>query len=423
MFKPPSPQDGGQARGAPRAVSRRIRTCAARFGAPALIALGSALAVLALLFCAMFVPGFVRPAGAETTSSTLTAPAHPSGADPAAPNPAPAVPLIPVPAEPAPGRQLVTLPWGAGDGQVGLARPVEGLTRGPEALAVAPGGRIAILDSVNSRLVLLAADGSFTNTIPLTLSEPRFLAVDDQAVYVLDADADRQLVSLDWQGVALHSAQVPAVDDVVTGLLLTVDGPCIEVAHDNVFVVDFNDTGSSAARSGKPTKAGLRATAGRPVDRDLGKAVKITFKPKDGMKVKRFKVDKKSLKGEQTQAVAPKFAGRAIECLVSVDGDGRGGLIVGARMLRSKGDPKGAPSLVVGRLAAAADQGGTGPALTDTVTLSDSPFAYLGQPYTVAPDGRVLQPVGSDQGYTIFIYTLPGSAASASTPGKEEVQP
>jgi hypothetical protein len=304
---------------------------------------------------------------------------------------------------------------------VGLAQPGEGLTRGPEALAVAPDERIAVLDSVNSRLVLLAANGSIADTIPLTLSEPRFLAVDDEAVYVLDADADRMLISVDWQGVVLQRAQVPALDDVVTGLLLTADGPCIEVAHESVFAVDLTNSGVSVARGATPAKAGLRVMAGRPVDRDLSKAVKITFKPKDGMKVKRFKVDKTSLKGQQTQAVTPNFAGRAIESLVSVDGDGQGGLIVGARLLRAKSDSKVAPALIIGRLAAAAAQNEAAPALTDTITLSDSPFAYLGQPFVVSPDGRVFQPVGSAQGYTIFIHTLPSGTASGS--GSKEVQP
>ena len=45
---------------------------------------------------------------------------------------------------PSAGSVLVTLPWGSGEGQVGLMRVDEGLTRGPEALAVAPDGRIAV---------------------------------------------------------------------------------------------------------------------------------------------------------------------------------------------------------------------------------------------------------------------------------------
>jgi hypothetical protein len=48
------------------------------------------------------------------------------------------------------------------------------------------------------------------------------------------------------------------------------------------------------------------------------------------------------------------------------------------------------------------------------LTLSDSPFAYLGQPYVVAPDGHIFQPVGSEAGYTIVVYSLPAT---------EEVQP
>jgi hypothetical protein len=438
MWKHPSSKHAGRARGAPPSAagpgdSRRtergnggqVRPGAIRrVGAPPLIALASALGLLALLFCALFVPGFIVPADADTTAPTFTAPADVAPGVPTTTEPAPAVPL---PAEPAAGRRLVTLPWGNGAGQVGLVQPSEGLTRGPEALAVAPDGRIVVLDSVNSRLVVLAADGSFTRAFPLALAQPRFLAVDSGAIYVLDADTDRQLVCLDWQGVQVRAAQLPAFDDVVTGLFGTDDGPCVEVAHDQVFAVEFKDNGKQAAGAGvssatgqtaraeKPAAAGLHAIAGRPLDRDLGKAAKISFKPKDGLKLKRFKVDKKSLKGVQTRASAPALAaGKAIEHLVSVDGDGRGGLIIGARLLRSKGDSKDVPSLIVGRLAADADQTDAAPILTDTLTLSDSPFAYLGQPYVVAPDGRIFQPVGSEAGYTIVVYSLPGS---------EEVQP
>jgi hypothetical protein len=409
------------------AADQRSPGTLARIGAPPLIALASALGLLALLICALFVPGFVLHADAGTTTSTETAPGG------AGTTTTVTVPAEPLPVEPAQGRRLVTLPWGAGAGEVGLALPTEGLTRGPGALAVAPDGRIAILDSVNSRLVLLTAEGSFTSTVPLPLSQARFLAVDDSRLYVLD-DSAAQLVCLDWQGSQLHSAQVTALDDVVTGLFATDDGPCVEVAHDDVFLVEFKDKGNQAAtanRAGrveKPAVAALHAVAGRPLDRDLGKTAKLTFKAKDGVKLKRYKVDRKTFKAIQTAAAAPTLpAGQAIEQLVSLDGDGRGGLIVGARLLHSKGDRANAPSLVVGRLTGGADGSGEAPALIDMLILCDSPFAYLGQPYIVAPDGQIFQPVGGAAGYTVFVYSLPGSLAAAAngsaTTAIEEVQP
>ena len=452
MWRRPSLRRAGRVRGAPRPTAGpRARPGAgaralppgasgrpqfriggrsglvARIGALPLIALTCSVGLLTVLFCALFVPGLVVPADADTTSSTQAVPVEGVPGQPTTTDPAP---IRPVPAEPAPGRRLVTLPWGAGDGQVGIVQPAEGLTRGPEALAVAPDGRIVILDTMNSRLVLLAADGSFSGTIPLTLAQPRFLTVDNGLIYVLDADADQQLLCMDWQGAQIHTAQLPELDDVVTGLFATADGPCVEVAHDEVFAVEFKDnskqgTGDGAAaattratptgQATRPAPAALHSIAGRPLDHDLTKATKITFRPKAGVTLKRFKVDKKTYKGVQTRASAPAFgAGTTIEHLISVDGDGRGGVIIGARLLRGKGDPKDAPSLIVGRLAAGADQTSGAPVLTEAFTLSDSPFAYLGQPYTVAPDGRIFQPVGSDAGYSIFVYSLPGT---------EEVQP
>ncbi len=63
---------------------------------------------------------------------------------------------------------------------------------------------------------------------------------------------------------------------------------------------------------------------GRPLDRDLAKEVKITFKPEQGLKLKRFKVDKKTFRAQQTQGSRPRSPRtRSIEHLVSVDGDGR----------------------------------------------------------------------------------------------------
>jgi hypothetical protein len=431
--------------GAPRAARGRRSwqtggRLVARIGAPPLIALTAALGLLALLLCALCVPGFVLRAEADTfTPPAQTEPAQPAApgaVDPATTEPAPAdaggatpaesQPAQPEPVEPPPGQALVTLPWGDGAGQVGLARAEEGLTRGPEALAIAPDGRIAILDSVNSRVVLLAADGSHTGDVPVALSEPRFLAVDDNVLYVLDADADHELVCVDWQGALVHRRQMPAPADVVTGLFATNGGPCVEVAHDDVFLVDLEDSGNKTSAGkrnpGRVTPATLRALAGRPLERDLAKQIRLSFKRGQGIKLKRFDVDRKTLKSVLVQEAAPAFpAGTKLEHLVSVDSDGKRGLVVGARLLRDKGDPQNEPSLVVGRMPADTHDPTAIAAMAGTITLSDSPFAYLGQPYAVSPDGRVFQPVGGEEGYSIMVYSLPDPAVTDTPAGTPEV--
>jgi hypothetical protein len=388
-----------------------------RIGAPPLIALATAVSLLALGVSALLLPGFVMPAEADTTTPTSppTAPAAPGAGDVQPLVPGDGVLQVEAPA----GNLLVTLPWGDGPGQVGLARAEEGLTRGPEALAVAPDGRIAILDSVNSRLVLLGSDGSFMGTLPLRLSQARFVAVDDELLYVLDADTDRRLICLDWQGALVHDAQVPVLPDAVTGLFVTDGGASIEIVHDCSFLVEFSDDNGKEAYAGRATPVGLRPTPGRPVDRRLEKAVKVMFTPEQGVRLKHFRVDKKSLQATQARSSSPVLPpGVQIEHLVSVDGDGRGGLIMGARLLRQEGHPADEPSLVLGRLAGVDEQSSTDPLLADTLVLTDSAFAYLGQPYVVSPDGRIYQPVGSDSGYAIRIHSLPGRASLA-----EEVHP
>ena len=331
------------------------------------------------------------------------------------------------------GTALVTLPWGDGDGQVGLERPAEGLTRGPEALALAPDGRIAVLDSVNKRVMLLDAEGEPTGALATPLAEPRFLAVDDDLLYVLDCDADRQLLTLDWNGVTVDTVTLPELSDVVTGLFATSEGPCVEVAHESVFLVDGTDEtatmddqdeeliGSEIAAAGMDwrERASLRPLAGRPLHSDLSQVVKVTFRPGDGVRVRSFRVDRQSLVPSQTKSFSPPLAsGRAVEHLVSVDGDGRGGLIVGARLLDTADSRGSEDSLVLQRMTSAGashDDGGA-----DTLLLSASSLAYLGQPYVVAPDGRIFQPVASEDGYSILLHTFAGAGTSDET---EEVQP
>ena len=95
---------------------------------------------------------------------------------------------------------------------------------------------------------------------------------------------------------------------------------------------------------------------------------------------------------------------------MSIDGDGDGGVIIGARLL-DVGAGAAEASLVLTRLASTA---GRGPATSDGAAASgrrcasvvsrrrppdDSTpsahrfaFAYLGQPYVVAPDGASSSP-------------------------------
>ena len=395
--------------------SRKARSAPAR----TMFASGLAVWLCALAACVLSMPGFVL--GAEGTAPQTSA----ETSTPAAVAVTPGMPTS-NPAVSA-GTVLATLPWGDGQGEVGLAEPGEGLARGPEAVAVAPDGRIAILDSVNRRLVFLDNGGGFVGSIPVPLNEPRFLAVTDDSVFVLDCDRDRRLVTLAWTGKELARTDLPVLEDVVTGLFATERGPCVEVAHESTYLMG-GDEPESVGRK-------LPALPGRPLDRGLSRVAKATFSPDDGLSVATAAVDERTLKSGASRVTRPALArGRALEHLISIDGDGSGGLIVGARLVTDDGqDGDGAtanssveqPALVLTRLAGDFGRGPSDPSgrapsaatetpASDELLLADSGFTYLGQPYVVAPDGRVLQPVADETGYRLLVHTF------ASV---EEVQP
>jgi len=341
------------------------------------------------------------------------------------------------------GALLVTMPWGDGPGQVGIVRPAEGLSRGPEALAVAADGRIAVLDSVNKRVVCLDAAGNFLSAFPLPLAEPRFVAVDSTAIYALDCDTDRALVTLSWQGEIVAIVTLPELPDVVTGLFATEPGPSVEVARDQVYLVSalgssrtgageaelgadlptdlatgllaqagksFSDRGNAPARK----RGLLRSVPGRPVDPGLKRVVKAYYKPQTGLELRAIQVDPSSLAAERETTLRPVLArGQRIEHLVSIDQDPRGGLIIGARLLDAGSRTDGRPALAVTRLSAAqlADTGSAA-AYSQVIFLADLSSAYVGQPYVIDPAGRVLQPVAGEEGYSIFVHEFPESSFS-----------
>jgi hypothetical protein len=244
-----------------------------KLAAPALaVTLGVCILAASALIVPSLVFGADRPGALASAASKLAAPAE---------------------------SVLATLPWGSGYGQVGLRQPAEGLTQGPEALAVAPDGRIAVLDSVNQRLVLLDAVANVVGTTPVALAEPRFLAVDNDKLYVLDCDTDRQLVVFAWDGALLRTMALPPLTDVVTGLFATSEGPSVEIAHEDAFLVSeppqavatvgSNTAGlatsqraATVAHRGKLAPASLRELAGRPLDADLGRVARVTFKARPG---------------------------------------------------------------------------------------------------------------------------------------------
>jgi len=316
----------------------------------------------------------------------LTARAAAAGGErPAA---APAVVHIPVLPTPSAGVHLVTLPWGSGPSAVGLARPLEGLARGPEALAVAPDGRIAILDSVNRRVVTLDPSGAFLAALPVDLSAPRFIAVDDTSIHVLDADEDRCIVSLDWQGGALEHEDLEARDAPVTGLFAQEGQVYVEWGHSSVTGVRPGARGFSATEPGRPLGSRGRTRAQTLFTAGTNPRVSLVTDPQ---------------RPNDLPSEIEFVSDSPLEHLVSLDSDAEGAIILGARVQHGSPPDAGAPALVVVRA--------TGPETATALALDDTGgIAETGQPYALGPDGRIYQPRATDQGYSIIVHTFPEGA-------------
>ncbi len=293
------------------------------------------------------------------------------------------------------------LSWGKGDSQVGLMNVKEGLTRGPEALAVAPDGRVAVLDSVNSRLVLLDPAGQPLGTVKLALAQPRFLAVDDQTLYVLDCDAERTLLAYSWSGDLLSESPLPETTELVSDLFATSEGPCVEIAHRDSLVVG---------------QESVRVLPGRPVGGRTDMIASASCLPDEGMRIRARSIaasgaDRVSV-AEEVELTPPMTSGGAVEHLVSVDTDGRGGLLVGMRLLRPQTKGRITSALAITQLPSVSQDNGAGDAMSiqagngAMLLLQECAFAYLGAPYVVAPDGRIFQPMADKSGYTILVHTF-----------------
>ena len=430
----------------PGGTPRRRRSGACRLRRRRLAALLSSAVASAIgvaILCALLLPGLApgvsaaEPAAAAATTASATAATPVTSTVPQGQGPGPTALSK--------GSTLVLLPWGSGPGQVGLLRPVEGLAQGPQSLAIAPDGRIAILDSVNHRILELDGKGTVTGSVAVPLTEPRFLAVTADRLFVLDCDTDRRLLVFDWAGQAVDSISVPAFDDPVSSLFATDRGPCLELAHQRVYLVQHGSgtvaspkaAGPGVATLGVSSRVGdpapqLHEIQGRPLGRDLNSLVSASFQRGKSPQLKFSTTPKGSLDASpagQTQSSLP--GGFDVDCLVSVDSDGRGGMIVGAGLLAHAGQTK-QPALLVTHLqpvsgattttGSAASNGAatTGSALATArpvsyILLADSTYAYVGQPYTVGPDGRVYQPMATEAGYSILVHSFPAATLGGAT--------
>jgi hypothetical protein len=299
--------------------------------------------------------------------------------------------VVRIPADPpiSPGTPLVTLPWGEGDGQVGLSRPAEGLARGPEALAVAPDGRIAVLDSVNRRVVILDSAGTFQATFSIPLGAARFLAADSEAIHVLDADEDRRLLSFDWRGAVLSTRDFDPGQGTVTGLFSRGGCAYVETEHARVVRARAGDAFGDIDSPGRPIEGRNRAFAQARFSRGDRPRIRLTADPE-------------TAEAPRELEFAPDAA---LEHLVSVDGDQAENMILGARMAQPEATPDGPAALVLVRTS----KDGNGP--TAALRLYDSSgIAETGQPYVVGPDGRIYQPRATENGYSILVHAFPKGA-------------
>jgi hypothetical protein len=242
-------------------------------------------------------------------------------------------------------------------------------------------------------------------TIALDLAAPRFLAADDNNVFVLDADDDLRLLSFSWHGEPLIDVPVGPFEDPVTALLVGAQGEAlIETNHEHVAAASDLGRGGPAGPDprGRPGKAG---GAGRSLSARMdpgGRPLVEETEPEKGLR--------------RGWSVALQGRDRMIDHVVSLDADGGGGVILGVRLttVPTDGDATSAASATDADPASLLLSRLDDP--SQMLLLSDGGEAYLGAPYVVAPSGLIYQPLATDKGYRMVTHTLPGAPALPGAP-------
>lgn len=151
--------------------------------------------------------------------------------------------------------------WGSGSAELGRRGGDESAPEGPMSFAVAPDGRVVVLDQANARLAVFGADGRFAEARPLPADTYQDLGLVGDTVVLLDRLARRTVDWLSPKGDVVHRVAVEGGDvregGGVTALLVRSDGVWLEYDHRRSVLV--------ADRDGTP-RATRTSVTGRPYD-------------------------------------------------------------------------------------------------------------------------------------------------------------
>lgn len=162
------------------------------------------------------------------------------------------------------GRALFTARWGGAKEELGRERPPEGNPIGPMSFGVDARGRVHVLDNVNARIQVRAADGSQDNNILVDVKNPEDMAVAaDGSSAVLDRHRDKAVTLYDDSGKLRGKLTLEGqgIDDVgsITGVFVDGSDVYVEREHGPLVKIGGLDGTPADPRSeipGRPSRDG-----------------------------------------------------------------------------------------------------------------------------------------------------------------------
>ncbi len=279
---------------------------------------------------------------------------------------------------------VARLPWGEGPAALGRIVPAEHAPEGPQAILVLADGSMAVLDSVQSRILRLSREGAPIEVFDLPSQTWEAIAErPDGGLVVMDRLVQTDLLVLDASGredgrVELEG-RVPE-PGLITALRGTEDGFWVEVEHgDSLRVASPDGTETTATLPGRPLGGGGSVRANRSGEKTVSLLMFQDGRPLTE-KVVRF-----------TQPVLQ---------IGAIESDGRDGLWVAAETLTEAG-PWGEASRITTEVVHLEARPGGRELSRRTHERLWSPYEPL-QPFASTPDGGLIQLVTGEDGAEIW---------------------